>query len=520
MGWRRMTAAVLAAMTVTGCALRADRASRWAVEGATDAVEHRVYDSTLEIPNPGFYIVDLSTGRAETWLLKGRAAEDTDYALSEDGRWITLQGDGRIYWVNRETGEAFSWQPAELRLRATAPDRFLLEAVQDRAERLTFHVADGRFRLLQTLTADLGGQQAAGAAFSPDGTQVVLSTSREGQIEDTTADVRVYLVDLATRKVRDLGGPPEPEEGTVVSAELQPHADQLVVSYLVQGVEPTGHVWASSIVRLYSWQGELLAEYPVAGQGARPSPDGRLLVSYDDLGHFADAVVVTDLATGRPLFRVLNAWPRGWTADAADLLLRVPAVGNFLVPREGGDLRPAPEVSHAGTPLVWRAGLEPSPDAPDRFLAGLAVVDGAGTVLRRIELPARDDWRIDNPRWGASGQEVAFTINPLIGQSSNEWGLPMPAAVQKPPFPDPYLLAVQDPQGDCLNLREQPSLQGRIIRCLPTGTRLAVADLSDAPVRLNQAWTCDEQHCWAWVRTEQGENGWVSLSTGIVVWAD
>lgn len=61
--------------------------------------------------------------------------------------------------------------------------------------------------------------------------------------------------------------------------------------------------------------------------------------------------------------------------------------------------------------------------------------------------------------------------------------------------------------------------QGRVIRCLPGGTRLAIADLFNAPEKLNRAWICDDQHCRAWVRTEEGETGWVSLSTGSVVWA-
>lgn len=229
------------------------------VERAPGLVEREVYASTMEIPGPGYYAVDLASGRVESWRLKGRSPEDTHFALSPDRRWMVLQDGERVIWFNRESGDAFSWLTSALSLRAAVPDRFLFQAVQGGTNLSTFHLADGQFRLVQTFTVDLGGQGAARAALSPDGSKVVLSTSREGFAVDPAADVRVYLVDAAGGEVRDLGPPPQPDEGIVLAADLLPLADQLVVSYVVQVVEPTGLGRASAIVRRYSWQGELLA---------------------------------------------------------------------------------------------------------------------------------------------------------------------------------------------------------------------------------------------------------------------
>jgi len=75
-------------------------------------------------------------------------------------------------------------------------------------------------------------------------------------------------------------------------------------------------------------------------------------------------------------------------------------------------------------------------------------------------------------------------------------------------------------QGGCVNLRQDPSLRAAVIRCLPAGTRLAVADLSAKP--RSKVWErgWGDNHIWALVRTEADETGWVSLSAGSVVWTE
>lgn len=490
-----------------------------AVERPRDAVERVFYESTLEIPGPGYYVVDLESGRVETWRPRREAAEETYVHLSDDRRWIVLWNwSGERTWVNRESGDAFSWKDDELHLLAAGPDRFLFLAVQDGKGPLTFHVTDGQFRLQQTFTVALGGKGAAEAAFSPDGAQVVLATSRWGTL-DPAADVRIYLVDLASLQVRDLGAPPEPAEGRVWGVRPIPTEEALIAHYSVSVQEPWGESRTESIIRRYAWDGALLAEFAVPGQVVGVSPDGRLIASGTELYNLVGTTFVTDAATGQPLFRVLNAGSVQWTADSAGLLLQVPMGDRaFLVSREG-ELREAPAIPGGGWPPVWEARLVPAPDDPDRFLAGLSIVDGAGNVLHTIALP-EGDWKVLNPQWGASGREVILEIYLPSGKGNLGNPLPLPTVVQKPPFPDPYLLIVQDPEEGCVNLRQDPSLRGAVIRCLPGGTRLAVADLSTAPRKMLWARDWRDGHMWAWVRTQAGETGWVSLSTGSVMWVE
>lgn len=84
------------------------------------------------------------------------------------------------------------------------------------------------------------------------------------------------------------------------------------------------------------------------------------------------------------------------------------------------------------------------------------------------------------------------------------------------------LLEVQDPEGECVNLREANRRDSPVIRCLPNGTRLAVADLWQAPEKVSRPiLPGEESHddIWLWARTEQGEVGCVNLNTGSVTWA-
>lgn len=134
------------------------------VERVDDAVEHVVYESTLEIPGPGYYVVDLASGRAETWLLRGRAAADTYYQMSEDRRWIEIFGDERVFRVNRESGDTFAWRPTELSLRAAAPDRFLAG----------LSVVDGAGNVLHRIDLPEGDWLVTNPEWGASGQEVIL----------------------------------------------------------------------------------------------------------------------------------------------------------------------------------------------------------------------------------------------------------------------------------------------------------------------------------------------------------
>ncbi|MFZ5815936.1 MAG: hypothetical protein ACOY93_11605 [Bacillota bacterium] len=55
-------------------------------------------------------------------------------------------------------------------------------------------------------------------------------------------------------------------------------------------------------------------------------------------------------------------------------------------------------------------------------------------------------------------------VEPLVkGFEREPWTNFLPG-LQRPPFPEKHPLEVQDPRGECLNLREEPTLKGRIAR--------------------------------------------------------
>ncbi|HLN65244.1 MAG TPA: hypothetical protein VK464_27295, partial [Symbiobacteriaceae bacterium] len=304
--------------------------------------------------------------------------------------------------------------------------------------------------------------------------------------------------------------------GRLVGAELLgPAGSELLVSFVVQTVEPTGMTQEQSILRRYSWHGELLGEFAVAGRASRLSPDGRLLVAGQDLQHLTRGVLVTDVATGQPLFRVAGVGSAGWMAGGAGLVLQGEDGFEYVVSTAGA-LSPAPRTPPGGQ-LVFDGSLAPAPGDAHRFLVGLAVVNESGTVLQRIDLPTDKEWLIRDTAWGAGDDEVVIMISPPVGKGHIGFDFPLAPVVQRLPFPEPYLLTVQDPGGECVNLRESHVRESRVIRCLPTGTGLAVGDLQQLPEKVGATYF-DDGHLWLWARTEQGETGWVALDTGSVGW--
>ncbi len=472
------------------------------VSPAPDVLQRQIYHSTREIPGPGLYLVDLTTGEVEAW----QSEKQTYVDLSDDRRWVVTQGESQVYWANRETGKTYTWNPQELRLLASDANRFLFTEVRTGR----FYVTDESFQVVQRFTLDM---PVGKAQFAPGGGSIALTSGA------WPTDGKLYLVDTETGASRDLGPPPTAANGQLAGVELLgPITDELMVSYVIGVVEPSGLTRESSIIRRYSWNGEVLGEFTAAGRAAHISPDRRLLASAQNLYHLDEAAVVTDLSTGQPLFRVTGTAPAAWMADSRGLVLESRLLTPYLVSLDG-DLRDGPTPPRS-THFIFLDRLRPSPDEPGQFLYGLAVMNESGQVLQRVDLPDGDGWLIRDPDWGADGREVVIRITPPSGKGLLGFEAPLHPAVQKPPFPDPYLLLVQDPQGECLNLRESYSRSSRVIRCLPTGTRLAVADLFQAPVKLNEAFYYDDDQFWLWARTEQGETGWVSLSTGSVVWGN
>ncbi|HLN61790.1 MAG TPA: hypothetical protein VK464_09580, partial [Symbiobacteriaceae bacterium] len=183
--------------------------SAFPVKPAPGALERVTYGSSLAIPGPGTYAVDLTTGKVEAWLRPGAQAGEEPAVLSEDRRWAVLQVGNEIYWANRATGQVYGWPSQDLGLLAEGSNRFLFA----RPGGAAYHVTDDTFRVLCTFTLDLGQRTVDQALFAPDGKTVAINTARWLTVDSNPADGRLYVVDTATGAVRDLGAPPAPAAG-------------------------------------------------------------------------------------------------------------------------------------------------------------------------------------------------------------------------------------------------------------------------------------------------------------------
>jgi len=490
------------------------------VQRTTEALQKVNYKSAQQIPGPGEYIVDLATGEVESWVLWGEPSNLIRF--SDDYRWVVAETDDQVYWINRESGEGFSWSKSDLKLVGGGPSQLLLAEGQADAGPRDFYVVNYDFEVQHTFSLDLEDRTVSQVEFSPDGEDVAIAAVRQPTLE--TVDLKVVLVDLGSGTVREISGYSQ-AEGQVVHVGLWdgPRGD-LMVEYIVQEIDRAGLTTERSVVRRYSWEGELLGEFAVLGRVSSLSKDRSLIVSTQDLDRLANAAVLIDLATGEPLLRVVNAWPGKMTADSTALVVRGGPQGGYHLVTVDGQLRSLPPGYGFEGSMPLYGGVRPSPDDPQRLLFGLNVTDLDGEVIQRVDVPDRDDWLIWDAAWGADGGEVFVRIVERVGKGNLSSDMPLPIQVQKPPFSDPYLLEVRDPQGECVNLREANRRDSPVIRCLPNGTKLAVADLFEAPEKMNRATLYEDgfygdPHIWLWARTDQGEVGWVSFTTGSVTWA-
>lgn len=436
------------------------------------------------------------------------------YIVSDDHRWVRTQSGNEAYLLDRTRGTQYRWDDRSLRLVTASTDLLLVQGAKDGAGDGRFAILNDSLKPVSSFALPLQADATAQAVFAPDGKTVAVRPSF-----DPPPKARLYVVEVATGKVKELGAPPKLTTGTVGSVGFATPAApaDLVASYVVMLPENSGILRTETIVRRFSWQGDLTAEFTVPGYAGNLSPDGRLIISGLELDQLATAAAAHDLTTGKPSWRVMGAHGADWLAGGGLLITDYQGAAWLMSP--AGELKPGPTAPPLHGYFTY-PGLHPAPHDPQLFATGAAVFDAAGKLRQAARLTA-ENWLIGGTAWSSSGKELRFTVNPPTGKDFGDgYGLPLPPKVQRPPLADQYVLQVQAPAGDCLNLRASYSTGSKVIRCLPGGTKLAAADLSLAPVKLNQAWWSEDNQLWLWVHTEQGENGWVAMSTGRITWAD
>jgi hypothetical protein len=120
--------------------------------------------------------------------------------------------------------------------------------------------------------------------------------------------------------------------------------------------------------------------------------------------------------------------------------------------------------------------------------------------------------------WSGGPDELVF----VIGHGGHDGGWPgamIAPKVEEPPFDDDELLRfVVARAGDCVNLREGPSLTSAVLSCLMDGTEVEIwEEARGSGLEDKVAFVRNEDGAWVAVRLPDGTTGW--LSSAYLDWA-
>ncbi len=446
-----------------------------------DGIQRVELPAGQAIEQPGLYYMDVATGKLEGWLpptpdpRRPMARMDT----TPDHRWLTYSQQDHAYLIRRADGQAFRYNPGEVWV---VPGPGLLLVGPTHGQPRSYAIVNDEMKLLSTFSLPTAPRGTSQFLFSPDGTR--LAAALEGGLS---------IVDVATGEATTLA----PLQGDWPVPTNLPQLGEFVVR-------------AGTQIKRFDWEGKPTGEMELETWHVQISPDGRLLSYAQSMGRYGQAIVVQEWGSETPLFRIAGALGSTWTADSSALITdtrlgwqMVSTTGNMRTPPEAGDAH-----WHA---FQW---YRPSPDNPDLFLTATRVINRAGQTVQATAIKDPTQALVATAGWGPTAAEVHIVVTSPIGK---DWDQDLSAnflpAVQRPPFEETYPLQVRDPKGECLNLREEPSTSGPVIRCLPTRTRFS------ATMAQNEIAGADDA-TWIVVQTEQGETGWVAITTGSISYAD
>lgn len=461
------------------------------------------------VESTGLYFMDVATGKMDAWLppVGEYNIPSISLSASDDERWILASVEKTGWLIRRSDGAAFRYDREKLHL-TVGPGVILARPAewQNGGAGGRCALLDDDVKLLSTFAVGGGCTHQHQVLFAPDGKQVALS--------DFDGALFVWLITAATGEVKTVG-PLAAPEGSQISSDritLRPGSGELVLEvWLTDPKEPGRSL--GNLVRIYSWEGTLLTERRIPGFIAAFSPDGKL-VSYNAImGRLGQALVVEEWGAQQPRFRVAGGFGAQWLADSSGLLLST--FRGMKLASATGTLQAAPgRTDDSFYPFGW---LLVSPNDANLFLTSATVIDRNGQPRREALLAEGKDLRIAQASWGPTAHSYHFTVMPPLGKGWDaEFWFWIGPAVQRPPYPEEYPLQVKDAAGECLNLRAEGAETAKVVRCLPTGTKLALIlqENGEPMVHYEGQWN------WLQVKTEQGEQGWVAVNTKSVSYTE
>lgn len=483
----------------------------------------------LKPDREGAYFMNAANGKAEGWTLFGEMEGTLVFGIGPDNRYVVARTITTGYLADRTTLKMISWNRAEVDLVTAIHGRLLFEATRPvSGQPATFtgsdfgpvdHLAGTRTYWVLSETLEIitefrlagepGPQTLPNQAlFAPGGG--VLAVSAAGGLWQVEVKPNGQVKRLADG------------DGALQALPGVEHGTEF--AFIVKTDESTS-------VRKGNWStGGVGDAVTLPSRRVHLSPDGNLAAWEAVAGEFIPTVVVTDLVTGSHRFRVdgatacsnwsLNSGPR-WVGGQG-VTITSKAGRRLLTPEGTVEQLGALETASLDLPMAAPngSGILAYQNWGDgaTWTVGTVRADGSSVTQLTIDgthryFPARAQ-----NLWGSTSEEVRFTLQEHWGSGApcGDFSILLPTqVVRQNPTSGAVWLQVKG-TGDCLNLRETPGLAGKVVACLPDGTRLTPGSgLKEATPQ--QHWA--DGGAWVKVRTEKAQEGWVMVTSGYIDWA-
>ncbi|MDF2630983.1 MAG: hypothetical protein K0R39_4814 [Symbiobacteriaceae bacterium] len=477
----QFSALLLVAVLAAGCGLLPFGAG-----GKLPVQESAAWTRVLLNPDqgvdaPGIYLREMSSGKTEGWQVVAEAGALRAATFPSDDL-VVAHTEAKWYIINRTTGKVYEWDYATVALVAASSSRLLF---QELATGRLF-VTDGDLKVQRSVKAPEGVTAVVGA-MSADGKTAAFLPASGGP---------VYLMELSTGKLTETAA--APQGGWLFS---MPDGKAFFVGYQPAPGDRT------VLLHRFAWDGRKLGEFSVPGTNCAFTRDGMRVACTG--GAWPGQVQVSDVETGVPLYRVLGAMGGAWTADGAQLVVGLEGKPEYRMVTADGKV---------ATTAVTKMGAAenppvPSPAALGTFALRGMVIDGEAKALFTAPVDTAK-WQLSwVAPWGKGGAEFRYLVRTPITIDSTHRGWPFEPVVQMAPFSAEVGLEVKAAGGDCLNLRAAAGKEAKVIRCMPSGTKLQPAGAPGAE-------EARDGERWMQVRTDKGESGWVAITTGDIRYAE
>lgn len=492
----------------------------------------------------GAFYMDIDTGAVNAWRLAADAAPKQGQGLSvhrvvRGGELITAQpstDEQMVYALHRGLKRAFRWPANTIFLMDSLGDGFTFSSSAMQSPQRTF-IAKADLSLRSMVTATKGGLRSE-IAESPNGGSAVVF---EGSAQGDSVELRSFSLEtgetLMSRSFQARSGEfVQPQGIFPIPGDREFMAG---LTYMIPDkANPPGVVRTTRLRLPWAGRWDLAAEDSGPPVGSF-SPDGRsesrpavLRQSREQgLGGVGDwtAMTINDL-DGPQRFAVLSAsapffnfGSSDWVSDGSALVMMVEDVGEgsgytsirYVLADAGGNaltplkLPPPPATSYV-YPDLWRTPV-PCPNDPAVVALGLVEVLNlrTGTSLR-ANLGGVAPPVLGMP-WMGRSRELAFAL-PQGGKDGP--GLPsfIAPSIIRTALPKEPLEFTVARTGDCLNVRNGPTLKDEVIACIADGTPLTLADRYAIEGASTASYARNEDGAWVYVSTSGGLQGWVAAA--------